>query len=215
MISLPLPFLAAATLSLSALACSPNIASDTYFCGPDGLCPPGQTCNFGELPDISYSCSLSELTSPFRCSSLPTDMEPDNSPGEAGSLGQLRCDTRIEVPNFGCITTKDDVDHFLFSKTMICGGDNPNNEIRLYFPIGSAPLQLELLDPSLTPIETGEFCSSEVDIDSGQESRCISVPDLAVGDYTIRIALAPAANANCQGECEFNRYKIVLSARSR
>ncbi len=205
----------ALVLALGAVACAPDIASNIYFCGPEGLCPPGQSCNFGESPDIAYSCQLPESVVAFRCAGAPLDQEPDDTPAEGTSLGELRCETRRNLPSFGCITTATDVDHFVFTKGESCGGDNPNVQAQIQFPIGSAPVSVQLLDASGATLRNGEFCSSEAETDSGMESRCIATPDLEPGTYTLRISLDSEANANCSGECDFNRYRLVLAASSR
>ncbi|MBL4632780.1 MAG: hypothetical protein JKY56_02850 [Kofleriaceae bacterium] len=202
-------------LALSAAACAPDIETNTYFCGPEGLCPPGQSCNFGEFPDMTYSCQLPESVFAFRCAGVPTDQEPDDTIEEGTSLGELQCDSRQSLPSFGCITTATDVDHFVFSKSTSCGGDNPNIQIEIQFPIGAAPVSVQLVDSAGATLSTGEFCSSEEETDNGLESRCIDTPDLAEGTYALRITLDSEANASCSGECEFNRYKLVLAAKSR
>ncbi len=208
-------FALALALALGATACAPDIATNSYFCGPEGLCPPKQSCNFGEFPDIAYSCQLPESVSAFRCAGAPLDQEPDDTQEQGTALGELQCETRQNLPSFGCITSATDVDHFVFNKSASCGGDNPQVQARIQFPIGAAPVSVQLLDATGATLRTGEFCSSQVETDTGMESRCITTPDLEAGTYTLRISLDSEANANCSGECDFNRYKLVLAASSR
>lgn len=203
-------FVACAALALAA-ACKPDITSTTYFCGPSGLCPPDLACQMGSLETFAYNCESPLSQEPFVCPEITVDREPDNSTSDAYELGTLQCGDQLTSSDWGCIPEGNDVDHFRVQTEGDCSGSNPRFKASLRFPIGSAPLLLELLDSEDAVITASVLCTSEIDT-TGTESHCLEEPDLPPGEYWLRVTIDPAGNADCDGACRFNRYQIFASS---
>jgi hypothetical protein len=139
------------------------------------------------------------------------DREPDNTTAEAYELGTLACGDQLAFTNWGCIPEGSDVDHFRVQTEGVCAGSNPRFKASLRFPIGSAPVHIELLDSEDAPLAASSLCTSEVDT-TGTESTCLEVPNLPPGEYYLRVSIDPAGNADCDGACRFNRYQIFASS---
>ena len=206
-----LPLVLACFAALAYPACKPDITSSTYFCGPEGLCPPGLVCQVGTLDTFAYDCVTALSVEPFGCSQVTLDREPDDATDDAYALGTLQCGDQLTSTNWGCVPDGTDVDHFLVQTEGPCTGANPRFKASLRFPIGSAPLQLDLLDSEGTLIAASELCTADVDT-TGTDSHCIEEPNLPPGEYYLRVSIDPAANADCGGECSFNRYQLFASS---
>lgn len=200
-------------------ACTPEITSDTYSCGPEMLCPPKLACHLGPLQSddslesarFAYSCVTTLIAGPFACSDVTSDQEPDDEPSAGLDLTALACGSQFEFTDWGCIAQSDDVDHYRFSIPTACLGNDPRFQANLRYPIGTAPLTLDLLDASGTVISSAELCSNS-STEGGIEASCLIVPNLPVGDYVLRVKLDPVGTADCDGECAFNRYQLRLSS---
>lgn len=202
-----IPLSLALTLTL---ACKPEITSNTYFCGPERNCPPGLACQEGQLESFPFSCVGPLSVTSFSCPQPSGDHEPDDTSETAQDLGELECGSQLELSNWGCISTANDVDHFSLQRDALCAGDESRFRGKLRYPLGLAPLSLELLDASGMIMATAELCTSAVDT-SGSDERCIEVSDLAPGTYTLRVSVDSDANADCDGDCAYNRYQLFAS----
>lgn len=206
-----------------APACKPNITTDTYFCGPEELCPPKLSCHLGPLQSepppeglppeparFAYTCVTSVSAKNFSCSENTSDQEPDDEPAMALDLMAISCGSHVVQADWGCIDEALDRDHYRFSLVDTCFENNPRFEATLSYPLGTAPLSLDLLDDSGAIIASGSICSASSD-EGGTEERCIDLPDLPVGEYVLRVQIDTAGNADCDGDCAFNRYRLLLS----
>ncbi len=200
---------ASSLLSISSLGCTPEIDRNTYFCGPDGFCPPNLSCQFGSAQTFSYNCVLPRETLDFSCPVPSADEEPDDTPAQAQDLGEIACGEQVQFANWGCIEDGDDVDTFRFVRPTSCNGGDPRAKATLRFPVGGSPLAIELVDDSGQVLSRGEICTSQ---DGGTEQLCIDHRDLAPGTYDLRIKLDESANADCDGRCRFNRYQLVVAS---
>lgn len=198
-------------LALSVSGCKPEITGETYFCGPEGLCPPNLSCQFGDHEDFAYNCVNELSADDFSCPEVTSDREPDNLAAEALDVGVLTCGSQFAFADWGCIDQGTDVDHFLLTRASVCVGSDPHFKASLRYPVGSAPLSLVLLDAAGESVAQGELCTPDFDT-SGTELRCIESRDLPVGDYTLRVELDPQANADCDGACRYNHYQLFISS---
>lgn len=192
-------------------SCKPEITGDTYYCGPEGLCPPNLSCQLGSLDTFAYNCVIPIAVEPFRCPQVTLDREPDEAEGDAHSLGTLPCGEQIASTNWGCIADGADLDHFSVTMQDVCVGSNPRFKASLRFPVGSAPLLLELLDSSGEVVATSELCTPDLDT-TGTELQCIEKAGLATGEYRLRVSIDDDANADCDGACRFNHYQLFVSS---
>lgn len=205
------PLIVAVLLALSAMGCKPDITGDTYYCGPEALCPPNLSCQLGSLDSFAYNCVIPISAEPFLCPEVTLDREPDAAEEDAYSLGTMQCGDQITSTNWGCIDTGTDVDHFSVITASECMGSNPRFKASLRFPVGTAPLLLELLDNDGTLLATSELCTPEADT-TGTDVQCVEKAGLAPGEYRLRVRIDDAANADCGGECRFNHYQLFVSS---
>lgn len=195
--------LAVAAAALAA-ACSPEIGTGTYFCGPERLCPPHLECN-----DLTITCEVPAETESFVCPSSANLAEPDNDLGSARDLGTLSCgvlDPLIDDP--GCVPEPGDVDLYKFEYDDDCSGADPHINVVVRFPIAHVPLTLELLDAEGAVIQEAELCTSTADR-TGTDRVCLE-SRLASGTYYLQIRAADGA-PDCDGTCHYNRYLVAFS----
>lgn len=200
-----------ALLLVLSTGCKPEISRNTYFCGPDSLCPPNLSCQLGDNESFTYNCVLPREVDPFSCPTPTADQEPDDGAGQGRDLGDIACGEQVQFQNWGCIENGDDIDHFRFVRPTDCNGNDPRAKATLRFPLGAAPLTMELLDESGQVLASGELCTPEEDL-SGTEQVCIDHRDLPTGTYDLRITLDEAGNADCDGACRFNHYQLVVAS---
>lgn len=193
----------AALALATTVACSPEIGSDTYFCGPEGLCPPDLRCD-----DNTFTCRTPILFTPFECPAESEVAEPDNDQASAFDLGVLGCGDVIMQDAPGCAPDPSDVDLIRFEYLDNCNGPDPRIVINSRFPIAHVPLTLEVIDDTGAVVATGEPCTPR-DNFSGRDTLCIEDRPPA-GVYFIRIQ-TDAAGPDCGGECAFNQYLINVS----
>jgi hypothetical protein len=205
------PHFALLALAMLGTSCAPEITANTYYCGPEQLCPEGLQCHLGDLEHFSYSCEAPLLAEPFACPETTLDREPDETPADGYSLGVLSCGSQITSDEWGCIDKAQDVDHIRFSKEDLCAGNSPRFSATLRFPVGTAPLTIGFVNNEGTMLKQGVNCT-DGEPDRGSEILFIDDTDLPVGEYWLRIQLDQNANADCDGSCSFNRYKLVIAA---
>lgn len=196
----------AIAVSAAALlcACSPEIGTGTYFCGPERLCPPDLECN-----DQTITCVVPAETEAFSCPAAANTAEPDNDLDSARDLGTLACgviDPLIDAP--GCVPEIGDVDLYKFEYDDECSGADPHIEVVVRFPVAFVPLALELLDAEGAVIGAGELCTSTADR-TGTDRVCLE-SRLASGTYYLRVRVADDA-PDCDGTCHYNRYLVAFS----
>tara|TARA_R110002096_G_scaffold299503_2_gene494011 strand:- start:84205 stop:84837 length:633 start_codon:yes stop_codon:yes gene_type:complete len=197
--------------ALALTSCKPEISSNTYFCGPDSLCPPGLACQLGDNGSFAYNCVSANEVRDFSCPSQTADVEPDDEAGQAREMGEIGCGEQLQFDDWGCIEDATDVDTFEFIRPTECNGSNPHTRVTLRAPLGAAPLGIELLDEAGQVLTTGELCTTQQD-QTGTEQVCIENGDLAPGTYRLRIFVNDAANADCDGTCAFNHYQLVIAS---
>jgi hypothetical protein len=185
-------------LLLAFAACTPDIASGSYLCGPEGSCPEGQACNG---PD--NTCVLASVVQPFSCEA-DFDFEPDNSATEAHVVPDLGC---ISAPftNNNCMTAGDSADWLKFTAPTGCLAVAV--EARLAFTIAFEELGLELWDLDTNTKLAGEgMCQQGIEI--GLERRCLDFTLTAGVNYGVKVY--PTGEGACDGTCNYNRYSVGI-----
>jgi hypothetical protein len=187
-----------ATLSLAA--CTPDVFSEAYLCGPDAICPEGQACNG---PD--HVCVLASKAQPFSCKP-GTVTEPDDTAAQAHVLLQTDSCQAVPVIETNCMLENDAEDWVQFKVPAACTVAEQASVV-LSFPFAYERLGMELwdLDQNTKVVDDGE-CKKSAEV--GEENRCI-VQTLAPGtNYGIKVH--PAGDGNCGGQCSYNSYSLSL-----
>lgn len=184
------------------MSCSPEIFSDTYFCGPNALCPPDLACD-GE----TFTCTRPDDAKNFQCKSPSIEDSPSSS--AASDLGDLDCGRVVGAEDFfGCVSAQDDIDLYTFNYEVDCGAAPSSMSLVLVHPIAFMPLTMTLLDESGQDIAQSVSCTPKLN-ESGQRSECIDLDAPAKGRYRVRVESADDGQ-NCDGECAVNFYTIVV-----
>jgi hypothetical protein len=188
---------AAVLLSIVLAACTPDVASETYYCGPDAACPEGQLCNG---PD--NVCMLPSSASAFACTPKIAT-EPDDSAAQAHALPTLACPS-IPFVDENCMLEGDTEDWVKFVGPSGCAGA-VQVDASVAFPIAFERIAIELWDiDSMTKLAEDEACDQ--DAQAGEEGRCVTHELVAGKNYGIKVR--PAGDGNCDGGCRYNRYRL-------
>jgi hypothetical protein len=181
--------------TLVVSACTPDIVSGAYLCGPESSCPDGQVCN-----GTDNLCVLPGSAQPFSCGDKITEAEPNNAPGAAQNLESLQCvSTLVEIK--GCTPADDHDDYYAFDVPAQCNATVA--KVRLSFPLAFEQLTVDLGGTT----GTAEVCTNTVP-DDANETLCISQPVTPGMHYTLHVARSGVGD--CGGACGYNRYTLGL-----
>lgn len=185
-------------LAFVLAACSPEIPSGSYRCGPDQACPEGQLCNG---PD--NTCVQASTAQPFAC--LPKqEHEPDNAPAMATDMGAFACVSNVYTFD-GCLAPGDTQDWFKLTTPAGCTAIQA--EVRISYPISYETLGVQLGDAGGAKMTDDVACKTQ----SGglaDDDRCITQPITGSTTYTIEVK--PAGGGDCDGACNYNRYTLSV-----
>jgi hypothetical protein len=185
-------------------ACTPEIVSGAYLCGPDALCPDGQVCNGTEDDDaglVADTCVLASLARPFECSP-EVNAEPDDTMAEAYAIPLMTCVAApFTIDN--CIAAADTADWVTFVAPMCTGGRAVH--ARLTFPFAYQTLAIELWD-----VDANLKVADETDCVQGGGAdavrRCLDLTLTAGKAYAVKVV--PTGEGDCAGDCAYNRYSL-------
>ncbi|HEY1557430.1 MAG TPA: hypothetical protein VGF94_21490 [Kofleriaceae bacterium] len=178
-------------------ACQPSVATGTYLCGDEELCPEGQACD-----GPTGTCVVASTAQPFACMDMH---EPDGMPQQAFVLPQLTCVSSLYTED-DCLVAGDAADWRSFTTPSGCTAVAAQIEIE--FPIAFEPLTLQLWDLGAdTMLAAGGSCMNPSN-GAGVDSLCVSQNLVSGGSYGI--AVQPAGGADCGGSCNFNRYTLSV-----
>ena len=193
-------------LTLALAACTPDVVSGAYLCGPEKACPEGQTCN-GEFDEASRlqedTCVLQSLARPFSCTPK-IDLEPDDTMAEAYLIEDLGC---VSAPfiNDGCMLDAESADWVTFVAPAVCTAVEV--EVRLSFPIAYEGLGFELWDVNANAkLASDGECKSG--LDTGRERRCLDYTLVPGSKYAVKVT--PTGDGSCNGSCAYNRYTLSV-----
>jgi hypothetical protein len=180
-------------------ACSAEIAPDTYFCGPEQLCPEGLACN-GE----DNVCTNPSNAKPFSCDLPFVDRTGDDQPTQGQQIADLACVSGVrELQN--CLSEGDPGDWY-----QLLIPDNCNAvqiEARLSFAIAFEPAAIQLSSDGGTPVTVDGECANNPE-QAGETARCF---EMTVTNGSLQaIGVVHGDSANCDGACAFNRYTLSL-----
>ena len=185
-------------LLLAIAACSPDIESGAYLCGPEAACPDGQVCN-----GTDNTCVAPVDLTPFAC--LPTEEhEPDNTPAQGFAITGLACVSTVFTQD-GCLAAGDTADWFQFTTPAGCTAIEV--DLRVTYPEAFEPIGLVLADGNGTTITTDTACT-QASTTEGSDVRCLKQTISAGTPYTFEVK--PAGGGDCAGACNYNRYSISM-----
>ncbi len=170
-------------------ACTPEITSGAYICGPERSCPDDLACNG---PD--NLCVLPTQVEPFACG-------PNQWP-------ELDWETVpcVSAPyeTSGCMETSTGIHKVTFVAPTTCAA-GVEMQARVSFPVAFAEVGLELWDVAArTRIATSGECTTGAD--TGEARGCLDHVLTAGTQYRIEVLLT--GNGTCDGACDYNRYML-------
>lgn len=184
-----------ATLALAA--CSPDIPSGSYECGPNAACPDGQACD-----GPTNTCVIASTANPFACD--PGLEHADDSPATGTIVPQLTCVSPV-FSQPGCLAANDGQDWFQFVAPTGCTALEV--KISVAYPVAFQPLALVLGDATGAQLATDTACKNLPP--GGEDLRCIT-QTITPGD-AYAIAVKPLGMGDdCDGTCNFNRYSLSI-----
>jgi hypothetical protein len=188
------------SLCLFAAACTPEITTGTYLCGPEELCPDDLACD-----GKTNLCVNPTLVEPFACAPDDTEIEPNNSPAEAEPVPLGGCSTTVELT--GCEgAAGDTADYFSFVVPASCPASTVV-AVRLSYPLAYEPPAINVLS-SGTDILTDQPCATAGSDANGDGVSCGRGPVVAGMTYTVEVT--GSGEANCGGMCAHNRYRLTV-----
>lgn len=176
-------------------ACSPDIASGTYYCGPEELCPEGQVCN-----GTDNICTIPANVQPFTCD-FP-DRTGDDVPAQGLPLAGLTCVSGVRELH-ACLVDGDPGDWFQFDVPDNCNG--VQIEARLTFAVAYEPVGIQLATEDGPGIDVETPCTVGVQ-DAGLDVRCFK--QVVTNGSHHAIGLVHTNTADCDGACAHNRYTL-------
>lgn len=199
--TLLLPF----ALPFALAACTADIAPDTYFCGPERLCPEGLTCN-----DADNICTAPSNVEAFGCGKIDgipiPDMVGDDTPADGFDITNVNtCLVTRELR--ACLFADDPGDWVQFDLPAVSCSGTYTMTGRVTFAIAFEPLAIQLSTDDGPPQTVDVECDKATD-SGGQTQRCFEV-QLAGGSH-YAIGVVHGNTANCDGDCAHNRYVLDL-----
>jgi hypothetical protein len=184
-------------LAIATAACTPEIVSGSYLCGPNASCPEDQACNG---PD---NVCVSSNAEPFSCEPKKVT-EPDDSTDMAFSIGVLDCAAVASVID-SCMDETDPADWVAFSTSASCA--DAVADVRVTFPTAFEELGMELWDLDANErVAVDSPCP--VSGEGGDELRCIKMALAPATRYAIQVL--PTGEGTCDGGCAYNRYALRM-----
>jgi hypothetical protein len=188
----------AIVFSFGLAACTPDIVSGAYLCGPEASCPAGQVCSGRD-----NTCVLPSLAEPFSCES-EMDFEPDDTIVDAHLIENLGCVSAL-FANDACMLAGDTADWLAFVPPSVCSAVEV--QARLSFPVAFEELGLELWDIDHDmPLETDTACKQGAG--TGEVRRCLDFVLVPGTKYGIKVH--PTGKGTCGGACAYNRYTLSV-----
>ena len=176
-------------------ACTPDIVSGAYLCGPNGACPGDLACNG---PD--NTCVLASTVEPFSCDP-DVQTEPDDSAATAHVL-KLEC-LSVPIVSANCMLQGDAEDWVKVTPPDTC--TTVTIHAAVSYTIAFEPLAMELwnLDTN-TQLAVDTACPNKGE--NGEELRCVDQSLTPGVNYGIKVQ--PTGENNCGGKCSYNRYTL-------
>ncbi len=181
-------------LLLVLVACTPDIGSGVYLCGPNEACPEGQTC------DGSTNACVDPVTAiPFACRGNGSD----DTAATASAIESVSC-VSPELTELGCMNESDPANWYSFTAPAEC--TSVQVVARVSYPVAWETPKIVLGDAS------GNQLAEDTDCDqpslTGDAVRCLTQTLTPGTSYTL--AIEHSGNDACDGACAFNRYNLSI-----
>jgi hypothetical protein len=191
----------AAILMPLMFACTAQIAPDTYYCGPERLCPEGLACN-----DADNICTVPSAVGAFGCGEIAgvpiQDRPNDDVPADGLDVTNLNsCSLSRELR--ACLFENDPADWVQFDLAASCGATTLTG--RVTYAVAFEPVAIQFAIDDGAPMLVDVECESTSD-GAGQTQRCFEVPLAAPAHYAIGVV--HSGRENCDGTCSHNRYLL-------
>ncbi len=176
-------------------ACTPDIVSGAYLCGPNAACPGDLACNG---PD--NTCVLASTVEPFSCDP-DVQTEPDDSAATAHVIN-LDC-LSVPIVTANCMLQGDAEDWVKVTAPDTCTSVSIHAVVS--YTVAFEPLAMELwnLDTN-TQLTVDAACPNKGE--NGEELRCVDQTLTPGMNYGIKVR--PTGENDCGGKCSYNRYTL-------
>lgn len=185
----------AAALALGA--CTPDIYAGAYFCGPALACPDEQACD-----RLTETCVEPADVEAFACAGDAAAFEPDDDAADA-ALVDLNCLNQAEVIE-GCLADGGDLDVTHLRVPAACVGNAATFVLRTSLAFGA--VEPTFADETGAPVPAAT-CPPPA-ASPPNLVTCVSVPAVPADLY---VTLAIDADADCGGQCAFNRTALTVT----
>jgi hypothetical protein len=185
-------------------ACSPEIANGVYLCGAEQDCPDGLACNGAD-----NTCVIPTSVVPFACDPLAEVDEPDQDAAHAHAFGVQDCES-VPIIVHGCLAAGDADDWYTISSRPECS--KAEITATLTSPYAFEPLTIQVTDATgATKLGEGAAdCQDHKPPDEvGEFAFCIAQTVTPGTTYGVRVT--PTGEADCGGQCNFNRYELTIA----
>lgn len=179
-------------------ACTPDIVSGSYLCGPNAACPENLACNG---PD--NTCVLASTAEPFSCDP-DENTEPDDTAAMAHAISNLDCQS-VPYVNANCMLEGDAEDWVKLATPATCTSVTIHARITYTLAFERLAIELWNLD-SNTMLGVDTACPNTGE--AGEELRCLDAGLTAGTNYGIKVRPAQDEVGNCSGNCSYNRYTL-------
>jgi hypothetical protein len=186
-------------LALALAACSPQISDGAYDCGPNGSCPPTESCN------VDATCVATGTQTPFSCD--PSTLhEPQGTPAQAFAIALDGCVSSV-VEDDGCLQKSEAADWVSFATPSNCAAVAV--QANLIYPMAFEPLALKLTDATgATMLAASGECAQDPTANAGDLAVCLTLTLANAMTYALEVS--PTGEDDCGGECNFNTYSLTL-----
>lgn len=187
-------------------ACTPDVVSGAYLCGPEASCPEDLTCN-GEYDQEAGlqadTCVLPSLARPFECTP-EINVEPDDTMEQGFLIDNLGCVSTFV--NGGCMLEADSADWLTFVAPTTCATAIAV-QARLSFSLAYEELSIELWDFDQN-IRLATDTECKAGLEGATVRRCLDYTLVPGAKYAVKVM--PNGNATCAGACAYNRYTLTV-----
>ncbi len=186
-------------LILLVTACSPDILTGSYLCGPNEACPDTQACD-----EPTNTCVTPAVATAFACPADTELAEPDDTETTGAVIANLECVSTVYT-NDGCLAEGDAEDWLQFTAPAGCTAVEV--VIKLNYKVAFEPLQVVLHDATGAQVATDTDCKNAT-LGQGEDDRCLTQTLTAGQSYGIEIKAL--GGDDCDGACQFNRYSLTV-----
>jgi hypothetical protein len=186
-----------ALMFCALVACTPDIGSGNYLCGPEQACPPEYACD-----GATNACISPSVVTPFACDASVVHDDDTATTATPLPATLMDCVSPIVTTN-GCLASGDSHNWYSFTVPMNCVA--VEIEARVSFPDAFEPLGMTFGDATGATLGMDTACKAS-QASTGDDVRCFTM--MLTPGQTYTLAVTPAGGLDCDGKCAFNRYEL-------